>query len=220
MSAILKDNPGISNQQAMEQAIASGSGAQYSPEELATKKASEVITEAGEKATEQQFGEKDSKFEVPKKPEFESPEFKEGGVYKMPNDTTVYKYEGGQLHAFTEDYKTEEQFKQASGGKGFSAVETVKNISGTAQGSVIPASDYPIKPEEYGERVFHADLLKYYKPEQIMTKGTDKYLKAGTKPIWGNKIGSTEWGNLQKEYDSDTLESKVVRAGKDIYYKK
>ena len=221
MSSLMKANPGMSNQEALQESISSGAGAQYSPEELATGKASDIITGMGEKAKKQQFTEKGSKMNISPTEEgktFASPQFKEGGLYKMPNDSAIYKYEGGSLRAFTGNWN-EEQFKQATG-KGFNSVETVKNISGVPQGDVIPAVENPIKKEQYGEKVFSPDLLKYYKPDQIISKGTDRYLKAGVKPVWGKKISRPEWEQLQQKYDPATLEKeKIVRAGNDIYFK-
>ena len=216
MSTILSKNPGITNQQAMEMAISSGAGVMLTPEELATQKASDLISGMGNKATAQQFGE-DSSITAPGASSFSSPNLKEGDLIKMPNSNSVYINEGGKLRNFAGNW-SEDQFKQYTG-KTFDQVKTVKNISGMPQGEAItPDTQTPVKPS-VGERVIHPDLLQYYKPQDIITKGKDKFLKPGVNPIWGKKIGYTEWKNMQTQYDPKKLESMVVRAGNDIYYK-
>ena len=143
MSQIMSDSPGISSQDAMNQAIASGAGVQISPEELATQKAGELITGMGEKAAAQQLGEGD-RITAKEPVAGQFPQFKEGGLYKTPESNTVYKYEAGKLRGLSGQWD-ESILKQATG-KGFSAVEEIKNIAGVPMGEEIKAVD--IKPPE------------------------------------------------------------------------
>lgn len=212
------DNPGFTQQQYLERAISTGAGVSISPEEFATKKASELIPELGEKAVAQQFKEEEPAITISPEAEgktFAQQQFTEGGLYKLPTSPTVWKYEGGKLRGFTGQWE-EAQFKQAAG-KGFAAVQTVPNIAGVPQGEAIKAADFQPRPEEAGEQIVHPGLLEYYKPEEIITKGQEKYLKSGVKRIWGERVGATQWGQMQQQYDPATLEKKVVRAGEDIY---
>ena len=105
MQDIMKASPGISNQEALNQAVASGAGAIFAPEELATTPAEELITKAGEKAEAEEF--KAEKPPVTISPTEEGApfapktEYKEGGLYKIPNEILTYKYEGGKLRPLT-----------------------------------------------------------------------------------------------------------------------
>jgi len=217
MASVMKDSPGMTNQQALEIAVKSGAGATFSPEELATKKASDVINESGKKSTEQQFGEDTGLTVNPEKEgkSFATPQLKDGDLIKMANSNTIYKYEGGQLHGFTGNWD-ETQFK-AYTGKGFAAVKTVSDISGLQQGSMIKTTEIPSTAQ--GALVPHPDMLKYYNPQDIITVGQAKYLKQNVKPIWGNKLSPTEYSALQKQFAPADVEKKTVRAGNDIYLK-
>jgi len=220
MSSIMAANPSTTSQQAMEMAIKSGAGATVTPEELATGKASDIISGLSEKAESQQFGEESPitvREEMSQK--FGEAKLNEGELYKLPNESTVYKYEGGNLRPFTGSWN-EEQFKQYTG-KGFDSIKQVSNIAGISKGQPIVKEQAELQTniEEVGERISSPDLLKYYKPEQIITKGTDKFLKAGVKPVTGQKLGGEQWTQLQQQYDPKTLEDKIIRAGKDIYLK-
>jgi len=216
MEQIMK-NTGVSSQAALTQAIKSGAGASFSAEELATQKASDIITGAGEKAEGEQFGE-GGKTTVGKEGEpFATPQYEEGGLYKTHGDSTIFKYENGKLRAFTGNFD-DDMFKKASG-KGFGEVKEVENITGVPTGEPIMAEQYKPKPEERGEQIFHPDLMKYYKPDQIITQGQEKFLKQDVKAVWGKRLAGPEWTAMQNQYAPDVLENKIVRAGKDIYLK-
>lgn len=220
MSDIMTANPGLSRNDALKQAVASGAGASYSPQDLANKTATEVVTDMGGKAEEQQFEEKDT-LTVDKTKEggtYTPPEpFKEGEYYQQAGSKAIMKYEGGKLRTMIGNWD-EDTFKRVTG-KGFDGVNQVKNISGQPTGEVINATDYQTAAQ-LGEKVFSPELLKYYQPEQIITRGTEKYLKAGTKPVWGKKVSPTEFQSMQSQYDSETLEKKkIIRVGSDIYYR-
>jgi len=221
MSAIMSSNPGISSQMAMEQAIKSGAGATVTPEELATQKASDIVTNLSTTAAKQEFGDT-SPLTVNKTlaSKFNVPEMKEGELYKTANDRTVYKYEGGALRPFTGAWD-ENTFKQFTG-KGFDAVQTVGNINQISKGSPINTSEIASNQptQQVGERIASPDLLKYYRPEDIITKGTDKFLKSGVKSVVGEKLTGDSWAKLQQQYkDPKVVESKVIRSGQDIYLK-
>ena len=218
MSAIMSSNPGVTSQMAMEQAIKSGAGATVSPEELATKKASDIVTGLSTTAEKQEFGDTSPLTVNPTMTQkFSTPDLKDGGLYKTGSDKTVYKYEGGSLRPFTGAWN-EDLFKQYTG-QGFDAVQTIGNINQLSKGSPINTTEIAAsKPvEQVGEKIASPELLKYYKPEDIITKGTDKFLKSGVKSVIGQKLTPESFGQMQQQYDPNTLEKKIVRAGKDIY---
>lgn len=218
MSAIMSSNPGVTSQMAMEQAIKSGAGATVSPEELATKKASDIVTNLSTTAEKQEFGDTSPLTVSPTMTQkFSTPDLKEGGLYKTGSDKTVYKYEGGSLRPFTGAWN-EDLFKQYTG-QGFDAVQTLGNINQLSKGAPITTTEIAAsKPvEQVGEKIASPELLKYYKPEDIITKGTDKFLKSGVKSVIGQKLTPTTFGQMQQQYDPNTLEKKIVRSGKDIY---
>ena len=233
MNSLMTSTPGMSSQDALSQAIKTGAGATFSPETLATTKASDIIKGAAATSEAQQFGE-DGKgtiapgleartFTSPTEPTA-IPKFAEGGLYKDPNSSTVMKFEGGKLRTFVGNWD-EDKFKQVTG-KTFADVQPVANLTGVPQGEAFVASkelapaapNTPAAPAK-GEIVSDPNLLKYYQPEQIVKEGTNIYLKPGVKSILGAKLNGESFGALQKQYDPATLESKVVRSGKDIYLK-
>ena len=122
----------------------------FSPEELATAKATDVITGVGAKAEGQQFGETD-KITIDPKAEGSSfaqqPQIEEGGLYRKPGEITVYKMEGGSLRPLTGDWN-EDTLKQSTG-KGYSAVQEITNFGQSPIGSEIKATSTPtiVKPE-------------------------------------------------------------------------
>ncbi len=141
MSSILKDNPGMSVNDALQQAIKSGAGAVYSPEELATTGVSGVITGASKKAEEQQFGGEDITTPTAENiAPFQKINYQDGGLYRNQNENTVYKYENGQLRPLTGDWN-EEMLKSATG-KGYSAVNVLSNIGTAPKGAEIKATDF------------------------------------------------------------------------------
>lgn len=219
MASIMKANPGTTNQQALEQAVKAGAGATFSPEELATKKASEVITESGKKAEGQQFGESTPAITINPAAEgatFSKPELAEGDLVKMPNSDAVYKFEGGKLRTFSGKWD-EAQFKAYTGGQGFGAVKTIPNISNLPQGEIIKTTDIP--STQQGEQIPHPDMIKYYKPADIITVGQAKFLKQGINPVWGKKLSPIEFTTMQSQLPPEEVEKKIVRAGQDIYLK-
>jgi hypothetical protein len=221
MSSIMASSPGITSQQAMETAIKSGAGATVTPEELATKKASDIVTGLSDTAKTQQFGDTSPltvASDMTKK--FSTPTLTEGKTYKLPNDKTVYKYEGGVLRPFTGVWD-EATFKQYTGSD-FGAVKQLDNIGSISKGTPINTTDVIAPPaiEAVGEKIASPDLLKYYKPEDIITKGTDKFLKSGVKSVLGEKLTGESWNQLQQQYkDPKQVEEKIIRLGKDIYLK-
>ena len=168
MESLLKDNPGMSNQDALSQAVSAGAGATYSPEELATTKASDLITNAGEKSTAQQFGEGSPDITLPSDSAFKTPDIAEGELIKQGNSNTVYKMENGKLRALTGAWN-EDLLKEYSG-KGFSSVKTVENIAKIPQGPVIKTTDVqsttvPTQQFKEGELVKVASSPTVYKYE-------------------------------------------------------
>lgn len=220
MSSIMSANPGTTSQQAMEQAIKSGAGASISPEELASKKASDIISNLSTTAEKEQFGET-SPLTTDKSmaAKFSAPSLKEGEYYKAANDKTVYKYEGGTLRPLSGAWD-ENSFKQYSG-KSFDAIQPINSVASLSKGTPITKTDInaTTPTEAVGEKISSPDLLKYYQPDQIITKGSDKFLKAGVKSVLGEKLTGETFGSMQKQYDQATLEKKIIRAGKDIYLK-
>jgi len=221
MSAAMAANPGMTSQQAMEAAIKSGAGASLSPEELASQKASDIVNNLSTTAQSQQFTDQSPLTTQPgMDKKFAAPDLKEGGLYKEPNSSTIYKYEGGNLRPFSGAWD-ENKFKDYTG-KGFGAVEQVSNIAGLSKGEPIATADAAatLPQQQAGERISSPDLLKYYKPEDIITKGQDKFLKSGVKSVLGDKLTGDSWAQLQKQYtDPKQVESKVIRLGQDIYLK-
>lgn len=218
MSTLMSKNPSLTSQQAMEAAVKMGAGATVSPEELATNKASDIVKNLSTSAENNNFNET-SPLTVDKgyQGKFSSASLKEGGLYKSPNDKTVYKYENGNLRPFAGNW-SEDQFKQYTG-QGYNAVQSINSLADISKGEPITnqlATNNQPTPE-LGEKIANPDLLKYYNPTDIVTQGSDKYLKSGVKSVIGKKLGPTEFGQLQKQYDPATLEKKIVRSGSDIY---
>ena len=221
MSQIMAQSPGISNKAAMEMAIKSGAGATVTPEELATQKASDIITGLSDKATAQEFGDEtplNVNQQMANKFTADS-SLRDGGLYKSPTDKTVYKFENGSLRPFAGNWD-EETFKQYTG-SGFQAVQELKDVNSLSKGSPIMVDDARAQGQvdQVGEKIASPELLKYYKPEDIITQGQDKFLKSGVKPVTGEKLTYDKWTEMQKQYDPKTLEDKVIRSGKDIYLK-
>lgn len=137
MKSLMSQNPGMTNQQAMDQAIKSGAGATFSPVDLTTMKASDIINQAGDKATKQAFGQDDKTTVDPaaEGSSFIRSQLSDGGLYKLPNQNAVYKYENGQLRKFVGNWSSQE-FKQQTG-KDFSAVQTLPSIASLSIGADI-----------------------------------------------------------------------------------
>ena len=163
MRQLKQQYPGISTTDAIKQAISMGAGAQISPEELAVGKPSELIAGLGERAEAQQFGE-EGKMRVSPEMAGQFPQFKEGGLYKTPASDTVYKYEAGKLRGLSGQWD-EIMLKQATG-KGFSAVEEVKDIAGVPMGEEMKAVD--VKPPELtGEERIRGVFGAGWKPAEL-----------------------------------------------------
>lgn len=142
MSQLLSKNPGMTNQQALETAVKSGAGVVLTPEQLATSKASDIIPQLGETATKQQFGEGSPVDISPNQTKSFTPisAMQEGDLVKSKTSNTVYLMQGGQLKPFTGNF-SEEEFKQVTGGRGWSSVKTLDNIAGVPVGSAITKND-------------------------------------------------------------------------------
>ena len=143
MNQIALDNPGISQQDAMNQAISSGAGAIITPESEATESATDIISGLGEKAEEQAFGQQDI-FSAPKDSTFTTPDMQEGALVKTADSPTVFKFEGGKLREFIGNFD-DDLFKQASG-KNFASVQTVKSLGTAPKGEAIKATDFVTQP--------------------------------------------------------------------------
>lgn len=221
MSSIMAANPGATSQQAMEQAIKSGAGASLSPEELATQNASSIISNLSTSAEKQQFGENQPlTVDGSMAGKFSAPNLKEGEYYKAANDSTVYKYESGALRPLSGSWD-ENSFKQYAG-KGFDSINAINSVASLSKGTPITKADVTATTptEAVGERISSPELLKYYQPDQIITKGTDKFLKSGVKSVLGDKLNGESWTKLQSQYkDPKQVEDKVIRLGSDIYLK-
>lgn len=222
MASAMAANPGMTSQQAMDAAIKSGAGASLSPEELANSKASDLVKNLSTTSEKQQFGE-NQPLTVDKTAasKFSAPSLKEGEYYKSGSDKTVYKYENGTLRPLSGSWD-ENSFKQFSG-KSYDAIQPINSVASLSKGTPITIADVnaTTPTEAVGEKIASPELLKYYQPDQIITKGSDKFLKSGVKSVLGEKLTGESFGALQKqyEYDPTTLEKKIVRAGKDIYLK-
>jgi hypothetical protein len=200
MGQILKDNPGMSQAEAMNTAIKSGAGASFAPIDLATSTAAETITKAGEKASQQQFSDTAGINATDTKPFVAPPSLREGQLVKSKNDTTVYKYENGALRPFQGSY-TPQEFKDVSG-KTFADVQTVETLKGVPTGAAIVKADRLTQPtvvpdtvaqtQNMGAYIPDPGLLKFYTPDQITTVGTKKYLKSGVNPVWDKPLSKTE----------------------------
>lgn len=225
MRSILSENPGLSNQQALQQAIKTGAGVIFTPEQIATQKASDIINQAGDVATKQQ-GTEGSPVDVTEeatKPFTPLPSFREGELYKDPTKSTVFLYENGKLRPFAGNF-SEEEFKQVTG-KGFSAVQSVSNLSTVPLGTSIAKTDRlssTAQPDStaqrneqdtnVGEYIPDPGLLQFYQPDQIITRGVQKYLKPGVDPVWSRQLSKDE----QKQYQPD----KLITTNNNVYLKR
>ncbi len=206
MNSILQNNPGMSVQDALQQAVKSGAGVVYSPEELATQGVSGIITNAGEKAETQQFGGKD--ITAPTSGNitpFKKVDYQEGGLYRNQNENLTYKYENGQLRPLTGDWN-EEMLKKATG-QGYSAVNVLGNIGTAPKGPEIKATDYSIPAPTTNtlqqNQVSGATTFKTNYP--ISSKGygsvVDYLKKAGKDPSFANRMKIYKEAGLGEEKD-------------------
>lgn len=144
MGDIMKNSPGTSQQDALKQAVRSGAGVVFAPQELATNKASEIITDAGKKAASEEFGENGDKgITIPQaQKEVFTPgaDLKEGDFFKRADSPTVMKFENGKLRPF-EGTWTEETFRKATG-KSFSDVQALPEGGNIATGQGIKTTDF------------------------------------------------------------------------------
>ena len=213
MSQDMVNNPGMTQQQYLERAISSGAGAQVSPEEFATEKASDIITGLGEKAEAQQFGEGDKTTVGKEAGKF--PQFQEGGIYKTPDSNTVYKYEAGKLRGLSGQWD-EIMLKQATG-KGFSAVEEVQNIAGVPMGEEIKAVDTKA-PELTGDERIKSVFGTTWKPSDIFKqrglvgKGVSGAVRVkGRNTVWtiGNQTNALNAQQYKDMFGTDSQEGIV-----------
>ena len=142
---------------------------------------------------------------------------KEGQFYKGPNDNTVYKFNNGSLQPLVGSW-SEADFKKYAG-QSFSSINQVNDINKLPKGQPITQTDLITNnpAEAIGPKIVDPKLLQYYKPADIITQGDNKFLKAGIKPVNGEKLSPNQFTKLQQEYDPKTLENKIVRAGQNIY---
>lgn len=222
MYQIQADNPGISNQAALQQAIKAGAATFVSPEEFATMSAEELAKKTTDVATNE-TGVGTSPLDVTKAQteKFSSaPSLKEGGLYKGADGSTVFKYENGALRPFTGNF-TDEEFKQTAG-KGFDAVETV-NINSIPKGQAI-VKDQTVQqnnqtPEQQqsqdntlGAYIPDPGLLKDYSQDQIVKRGDKIYLKPGVQPTWDRPV--------EKQEETTFTEDQVIRTENNTYLRK
>ena len=214
MGQLIQQYPGISRTDAMKQAISMGAGAQVSPEEFATQKPSDIISGLGEKAEADQFGE-GGKMIVSPETAGKFPQYKEGGLYKTPESNTVYKYEAGKLRGLSGQWD-EAILKQATG-KGFSAVEEVKNITGVPMGEEIKAVD--VKPPELaGDERIKSVFGTSWKPSDIfkqrglIAKGVSGAVRVkGRNTVWtiGNQTSALNAQQYKDMFGTESQEGIV-----------
>ena len=108
----MANNPGMSQEQAFQKAVESGAGVVYSPEQLATKNASDLFNQAikDKGATNPNITVNPTQEGA----QFAKPNFIEGNVYKLPNNPTGYLYQNGQLRPLAGNFSADE-FKRATG---------------------------------------------------------------------------------------------------------
>lgn len=216
MQGIMQAEPGLTAQAAMQKAIQAGAGTIFTPEQLTTSNASDLILN-GAKTTN------NGKSPIDATPAdalpFATPpsNMTEGGLYKTANNSTVYTLESGKLRPFTGNF-TPEDFK-AQTGKDFSAVQTVPSVAGIATGAPITKTVSPTAPAAHaqpimptptaapgttptttpstmpnqqdttvGAHIPDPGLLAHYTADQIVRRGTDVFLKPGVAPVWGQTI--------------------------------
>lgn len=139
-ASIMQQNPGMTQDKAFQQAVQQGAGATISPEGQATKTPTEQFKELNNQTTEI-AGPKTTVDST----NIVKPSLTEGGVYKLNNNSTVYKFEGGALRPVSTT--TEEDFKQATG-KTYGDVQTIGNLGNTPIGDTITkqATVAPVAP--------------------------------------------------------------------------
>lgn len=143
MNKLMEENPSLKREDALKQAINSGAGAAFSPEVLATKTTTELVTDSGKQGEAGAFTDQGSPMTVDPAKEgatFQNPELIEGGLY-VDAKGTGYKYEGGKLRAFGGQWN-DESFKKYNNGQGFAAMKKLddKILSSLPKGEVIQAS--------------------------------------------------------------------------------
>lgn len=202
MSSILRNNPSLTNEEAMKQAIESGAGAVFSPLELAKNKASDIIGQAGKTATAQQFGEDDKLSADPfaASKEFLKSQLTEGGVYKMPNSNTVFRLENGQVRKFVGSW-TEDEFKKETG-KTFKDVQTIGSLTNLPIGQDITKQ---------------ADAIKTGGTQQ--TSGT-KFQEGGLYKLKGKKtvykLENNKWRPFVGSWDEQKFTEVTGKKFKDV----
>lgn len=224
MRQILSQNPGMSNQDALQKAIQSGAGIVVSPEELATSKATDIINKFSDTATNEE-AQATSQLDITKestKSFGEPTEFKEGDYYKTPDSTTVYKYESGKLRPFTGAF-SEEDFKSATG-QGFNVIKTVSDVKNVSMGDAITKGDRLVQTQPQqetqqqqpdntlGQYIPDPGLLQYYNEDQLIRRESKVYLKPGVDPVWKQQIKQDERAN----YTDD----QIIDTGSNTYLKK
>lgn len=128
-ATIMQQNPGMSQDKAFQQAIQQGAGATISPESQVTKTPTQQFQELNSQTTET-AGPKTTVDNT----NLVKPNFTEGGVYKLNNSSTVYKFEGGSLRPVATT--SEEDFKSATG-KTYGDVQSIASLGNTPIGAVI-----------------------------------------------------------------------------------
>lgn len=128
-ASIMQQNPGMTQDKAFQQAIQQGAGATISPESQVTKTPTQQFQELNTQTTET-AGPKTTVDNS----NLVKPSFTEGGVYKLNNNATVYKFEGGALRPVSTT--SEEDFKQATG-KTYGDVQTIGSLGNTPIGDTI-----------------------------------------------------------------------------------
>lgn len=139
-ASIMQQNPGMTQDKAFQQAIQQGAGATISPESQVTKTPTQQFQELNTQTTET-AGPKTTVDNS----NLVKPSFTEGGVYKLNNNATVYKFEGGALRPVSTS--SEEDFKQATG-KTYGDVQTIGSLGNTPIGDTITkqATVAPVAP--------------------------------------------------------------------------
>lgn len=227
MGEVMKANPGMSQADALKEAAKVGAAATFSPEEMATKSAEQIITETPKKSAEQFANPQKMTPDLTKegKTFAEKAPLVEGQLYRAKNDNAVYKYEGGKLRTFVGNWSPD-QFKQATG-KTFEQVNVIDNVTGYKTGDMITPdtakveAPMPQANQAVGEKISSPGLMKYYTPDQIVKRGTDIFLKPEVKSVVGKLLTPEEFANMQKDKNLKPadLEKKIIRdeTTKNIY---
>lgn len=133
-SAIMQENPGMTQDKAFQQAVQMGRGTVLSPENLATQNAADLTKQKLDTAAAGGFTKDSGPNTTVDNSNLIKPNLTEGGVYKLNNNATVYQFKNGSLSPISTS--TEEDFKSATG-KTYGDVQTIGSLGNTPIGETI-----------------------------------------------------------------------------------